>query len=68
MDKPKQKKGIYNDDIIKVLKNRYGFTRDYILKSIRGDRVGIIPTQIQEEYKKLNTEAKKIINQKSKEL
>lgn len=68
MDKPKQKKSIYNDDIIKELIERYGFKRNYILKSIRGERVGTIPLQIQEDYKKLNTEAKKAINQKSKEL
>ena len=68
MDKPKQKKSIYNDDVIKVIIERYGFKRNYILKSIRGERSGTIPLKIQEEYKKLNSEAKKIINQKSKEL
>lgn len=58
MDKPKQKKAIYNEDIILALITKYGFGRDYILKSIRGDRVGRIPVRIQEEYKTLNSAAK----------
>lgn len=68
MDKPKQKKAIYNDTIIKELIIRYGFKRDYILKAIRGDRTGTIPIQIQEEYNKLHKAANKLINQQIKEL
>jgi len=60
MSKTKQKRQTYNDDIVNELKIKYGFTRDYIIKSIRGDRVGTIPIQIQEEYKKANSAARKI--------
>lgn len=49
---------LYNQDIIQELINKYGFGKNYILKSIRGDRTGTIPTKIQEEYKKLNSAAK----------
>ncbi|PDS21860.1 hypothetical protein [Flavobacterium branchiophilum] len=68
MDKTKQKKATYNDTIIKGLMNRYGFKRNYVIKSIRGDRVGKIPIQIQEEYKKLLCETNVIINKKFDEL
>lgn len=61
MSKRKQKKANYNEDVIIALISKYGFKRDYILKSIRGDRVGTIPLRIQEDYKTLNTAAKKAI-------
>ncbi|KGO89767.1 hypothetical protein [Flavobacterium suncheonense] len=68
MSKPKQKKAIYNDDIIKGLIQKYGFKRDYILKSIRGERTGTYPLIIKEEYHKLDREAKKAVNKKINEL
>lgn len=61
MSKRKQKKANYNEDVIIALISKYGFKRDYILKSIRGDRVGTIPLRIQEDYKTLNSAAKKAI-------
>lgn len=68
MNKTKQKKQSYNDTIIVGLVERYGFQRQYIVKCIRGERVGRIPIQIQEEYKKLNTEANQVIKSKLNEL
>ncbi|ENG5660757.1 hypothetical protein ABUT75_002322 [Flavobacterium psychrophilum] len=68
MDKTKQKKSVYNDTIIKGIMERYGFKRNYVIKAIRGDRVGKIPIQMQEEYKKLLCETNLIINKKLDEL
>lgn len=64
MNKPTQKRAKYNDDIIKGLMSKYGFKRNYILMSIRGERTGTIPIRIQEEYNQLNRETKKVINSK----
>lgn len=52
MSKLRQKKTNYNEEIIKALIEKYGFKRDYIYKSIRGERVGTYPLKIQEEYKR----------------
>ena len=68
MGKTKQKKSTYNDTIIKGLMERYGFQRQYIIKSIRGERVGKIPIQIQEEYKRLLSASNNIINEKINQL
>ena len=68
MDKTKQKKSVYNDTIIKGIMERYGFKRNYVIKAIRGDRVGKIPIKMQEEYKKLLRESNIIINKKLEEL
>ncbi|EMY3483763.1 hypothetical protein FPG87_12560 [Flavobacterium psychrophilum] len=68
MDKTKQKKSVYNDTIIKGIMERYGFKRNYVIKAIRGDRVGKIPIQMQEEYKELLRETNLIINKKLDEL
>lgn len=66
MDKSRKKKSVYNTEILIELKNKYGFSRDYILKSIKGERTGTIPIKIQEEYKALlstsNQAIKKQIN------
>lgn len=53
MGKLRQKKTNYNEEIIQELLKKYGFKRDYIYKSIRGERVGTIPIRIQEEYNEL---------------
>jgi len=68
MDKTKKKKDNYNDDIIIELVGRYGYTRDYVLKSIRGDRTGTIPTRIQDEYNQLDRASKAAIQKKSNQL
>lgn len=57
-----KKKPTYNKDVLVIIETRFGYTKDYIRKSIRGDRVGIIPDKIKAEYNKLNIESLKLIN------
>lgn len=64
MAKTKLKHQTYNEDVLIALKKKYGFTRDYILKSIRGDRTGTLPLQIAEEYQKAARAAKKLVESK----
>ena len=61
LDKSKPKKANYNEDALKILKDKYGFSMDYIRKSIRGDRVGLIPDKLKTEYKTLETAAKNAV-------
>jgi hypothetical protein len=61
MDKRTKKKASYNQDVLQILKDRYGFGFDYIRKSIKGDRVGRFPEQIKKEYFILDKESKKAI-------
>ncbi|SHM75441.1 hypothetical protein [Flavobacterium saccharophilum] len=61
MDKNIKTKPSYNQDVLKIMKARHGYSYDYIRKSIRGDRVGIICDMLKEEYNKLNNESKKAI-------
>ena len=64
MDKSKRKRETYNEDVLIALKKKYGFTRNYIVMSIRGDRTGTLPLQIAEEYKKAAGAAKKLVESK----
>lgn len=64
MDKLNKKKTIYNEEILKELEKKYGFKRNYIQKSIRGERTGTIPLKIQEEYKELEKASKTAIQKK----
>lgn len=68
MSKTRQKKANYNEEIILALISKYGFKRDYIYKSIRGERVGTIPIKIQEEYKTLSQAAKNAIKTKLEDI
>jgi len=61
MDKNKKTKPSYNQDVLKIMQERHGYSQDYIRKSIRGDRVGIICDMLKAEYHKLNSESKKAI-------
>jgi hypothetical protein len=61
MDKAKQKKSVYNNTIVAELVLKYGFSRNYILKSIRGERASIISIKIQEEYKMLERVSNQLI-------
>lgn len=61
MSKPTKKRTKYNEDILNVLKQRYDYSLDYIRKSLRGDRNGIMPDQIIKEYKKLDQASKNAI-------
>ena len=68
MDKPKKKNQKYNDEVIEALISKYGFKANYIRMSIRGERVGTIPIKIQEEYKKLDAQAKAAIQASIKKI
>lgn len=68
MNKSRKKKSLYNTEILTELQNKYGFGRDYILKSIRGERVGTIPIKIQEEYRVLLSAANQAIKKQIGEL
>lgn len=68
MDKSRKKKSDYNTEILTLLQNKYGFGRDYILKSIRGERTGTIPIRIQEEYKMLLSASNQAIKKQIDEL
>jgi hypothetical protein len=51
----------YNQDALMIIKNKYGYSYDYIRKSIRGDRVSQRSDTIKMEYNKLIKEYKKAI-------
>ena len=61
MNKNIKTKPSYNQAVLIIINERYGYTLDYIRKSIRGDRVGIIPDLLKAEYNKLNIESRKAI-------
>lgn len=67
MNKSIEKKRVYNDTIIKELEEKYDITRDFILKSIRGDRVGRLSIKIAEDYNKADRAAKAVIRKKIEE-
>jgi len=48
-----KKKKVYNQEILQVLIDRYGLSKDYIQKSLRGDRVGLVPDKLKKEYSTL---------------
>ncbi|MFB9076433.1 hypothetical protein ACFFLS_24470 [Flavobacterium procerum] len=58
----------YNQDVLKLIQIKYGYSYDYIRKSIRGDRLGDVSNTIKAEYNKLNDEARKAIMMYSKKL
>lgn len=68
MDKTKQNRQIYITEILIVLKNKYGYSSDYIRKSLRGDRVGFVPDQLKKEYKALEAEALKLEKESQEKL
>ncbi|MGJ1433763.1 hypothetical protein ACR79M_19450 [Sphingobacterium spiritivorum] len=64
MGKTKKKQDNYNDAVINELRLKYGFTRNYVIMSIRGDRVGTFPTKIKDEYHQLDRAVKAAIRNK----
>lgn len=68
MNKSKKKQPELNSTIIKSLEEKYGVTRNYVRMSVKGLRNGIIPIKIQEEYRIMSREVKKIINQNMTEI
>jgi hypothetical protein len=51
----------YNQEVLNIMKNRHGYSLDFIRKSIRGDRASITSNMLRAEYHELNNEAKKAI-------
>jgi hypothetical protein len=75
MCKPTKKRINYNEDIMSALNIKYGYSIDYIRKSIRGDREGVMPDQLKKEYQKLvaadkilKTDAKKKLQDQANNL
>ncbi|MFB9079641.1 hypothetical protein ACFFLS_07115 [Flavobacterium procerum] len=58
----------YNKEILVMIKEKYGFSFDYIRKAIRGDRTGMIPDRMKTEYEKLTDQVKKTILIESQKL
>jgi hypothetical protein len=56
-----KKRNLYNQDILDHIQQRYGFSLDYIRKSLRGDRIGILPEKILKEYSDLELETRRAI-------
>jgi len=57
MDKSITKRKNYNADILNVLREKFGYSVDYIRKALRGDRVGEMPDTLKQEYRILEKEA-----------
>jgi hypothetical protein len=53
---------LYNKHIIKRLREKHGFTARFIYASLRGDRTSESSLKICEDYKKMETEIKKTLN------
>ncbi len=68
MNKPTTKRINFNEDILNLLRDRYGYSIDYIRKSLRGDRVGVMPDRLIKEYKKLESASKKALLQQANNL
>lgn len=60
-DKPTKKSTTYNDVVLNSLINKYGLSKDYIRKCLRGDRTGIMPDTITKEYNTLDKEINKTV-------
>ncbi len=68
MDKHTNKKNKYNPDILKELEKKWGVKKNYIQKSIRGERTGTIPLKIKEEYLALTQAANTAIKSKLEDI
>ncbi|TWI22160.1 hypothetical protein [Sphingobacterium siyangense] len=68
MNKTRKNKHNYNDAVIEELRRKYGFHKNYIIMSVRGDRVGTFPTKIKDEYHQLDRASKAAIQKKISEL
>ena len=66
MDKTnkKNKRRIYDQDVIDSLQKIHGYTPHYIRMSIRGDRVGIMPERIKKQYHQMANAADKAKKEK----
>lgn len=63
MDKNTKQKQYYtyNRDIVKRLRQKYGFTPNFIYASLRGDRVSESSIKIVEDYKIMQREINNIL-------
>lgn len=69
MNKSKQKsKPFYDPDVLNKLHELYGYSKDYIRKSIRGDRTGIIPERLKKQYNQMIKASKKAKEEQLKEI
>ncbi|WP_395075332.1 hypothetical protein [Flavobacterium sp.] len=55
-------KNIYNTEIIKRLKEKYGVSRRFITMSINSDRTSETSDKIKDDYKKMESEVEKTLN------
>ncbi len=67
MDKPRQKKRIYNAEILNALVEKHGFTKMFIQQCLRGDRNSKTADTIRKEYAALNRPTTKKIEQFKKQ-
>ncbi len=68
MDKNIKSQPGYNQEVLKIIKEKHGYSYDYIRKSIRGDSTGIICDIIKAEYKRLDNEYKIVRESQAKRL
>ncbi|MDO4225823.1 MAG: hypothetical protein Q4C75_08030 [Bergeyella zoohelcum] len=59
--KPRKEYNIYNKDIIRKLRAKYGTTPHFIYASLRGDRNSETSIKICEDYKKAEVEINKTL-------
>lgn len=62
MEKTFQKRNKYNGIALKSLNERYGYTYDFIRKSLRGDRTSSSSEKIIKEYQLLLTQINSVVN------
>ena len=68
MNKHNKKRNVYNKEIVEALILKYGFKKNYIEKSIRGDRTGFNAEKIKKDYISLLNTSNKAINKKLTEI
>lgn len=56
----------YNGDVLNTLQAKFGYSYDYIIKCLKGDRKGLMPDTIVKEYGILDKAAKKAIKEAAK--
>ena len=56
-----KKKPSYNQDVLKIIRKKHGFSYDYIRKSIRGIRIGETSKLIRTEYESICKKIKKAL-------
>lgn len=61
MNKETKKKTMYNEAFLIALNKKFGYSVDYIRKSLRGDATGIMPDKLKTAYKDLEKAENKII-------